>query len=647
MPYKDPDKKAAWERERRGHRPNAKNRRRATETSPLSMPRAWCGLDGEGADDPNGRHHYLIMIAGNDTEQHVLYTGQPLTTLECLGWLCDLPADLRLVGFSLGYDWTKILTDLPPESLDLLYHPDKRLGPNRRPRPIVWKGFKLDLEGTRMRICRAGQSGRIIWDVFHFFNRNFIQVADDFDAWASPEERALVVMEKEQRGTYTVETARRAAERLIAYSTIECQVLTRVVDQLNTTATELGYPLRAWYGAGSLADAMITRHKPGEHRGTLPAPLFDAACDGYYGGRFETAGVGEIEGDTFEYDLNAAYVWALTQLPCLACGTWVHHTDNNLHGPWTVYRLNFTTKHPERRWQPFPYRTRACSVVFAQAAAGWYWHPEVHTAITGLDEQPDIAESWEFIRGCDHEPFAFVRDVYEKRRAIAASSPRGKRDMRVEVLKTGQNSIYGKTVQSVGAGSPISSPVWGGLITSLIRARILEAIAQDSDAVIAVATDGIMTTRPLDLPCSDGLGDWELHTYARGFWAQTGVYALWDHDGRVKLRSRGFHERTFRDAVDDMVECWLDGTETFPISETQFVNIKAALARRNYNDIVGQWLERTLQIRLLPQAKRTTAHRHSKTPYVMLPTLPASVITGESHPYPHTNRWRTVVPTKP
>jgi hypothetical protein len=115
----------------------------------------------------------------------------------------------------------------------------------------------------------------------------------------------------------------------------------------------------------------------------------------------------------------------------------------------------------------------------------------------------------------------------------------------------------------------------------------------------------------------------------------------------VKLRSRGIHERTFGNALDEIVECWLDGTETFKVTETRFINITGALGRRNYTDTVGQWVEHSHEIKLLPQAKRGTALPTRRGPCVMLPTLGPEVVTRASHPYPHTDRWHTIVPTKP
>jgi hypothetical protein len=181
----------------------------------------------------------------------------------------------------------------------------------------------------------------------------------------------------------------------------------------------------------------------------------------------------------------------------------------------------------------------------------------------------------------------------------------------------------------------------------MIRTRILEAIASDPDAVIAVATDAVYSTRPLELPISSALGDWETHAYVRGFWAQTGVYALWPVDGPPKLKSRGFREKTWGEAIDGVIEHWLDGTETFQISETQFVNIKAALVRNDYEEIVGQWIERKLDMTLLPQAKRAAVDRQPGNTYLTLPTLPGDIIRRTSHPYAHKTRWQAITPTTP
>ena len=94
----------------------AHNRRKEAKRRAFQLAKPFKGVDGEGCGtDATGRQHYMLLCAG-DAE---LYTGEPLTTVQCLDHLLDnLPptSEAISVGFSFGYDITMMICrDLPPE----------------------------------------------------------------------------------------------------------------------------------------------------------------------------------------------------------------------------------------------------------------------------------------------------------------------------------------------------------------------------------------------------------------------------------------------------------------------------------------------------------------------------------------------------
>ena len=68
------------------------------------------------------------------------------------------------------------------------------------------------------------------------------------------------------------------------------------------------------------------------------------------------------------------------------------------------------------------------------------------------------------------------------------------KDRRAEFLQL-TDGLYGKLAQRSGRG-PYHDRVSAGLITAAIRARLIEAQAQDPEAVFMLATDAVYTTRP-------------------------------------------------------------------------------------------------------------------------------------------------------
>jgi hypothetical protein len=102
---------------------------------------------------------------------------------------------------------------------------------------------------------------------------------------------------------------------------------------------------------------------------------------------------------------------------------------------------------------------------------------------------------------CNCRPFDWVRDLYEQRRRLGSNT-------RGYVLKLVLNSLYGKLAQRTGRG-PYYDAAAAGLITAITRARLIEAIGQDPEAVAMLATDAVFSTCPLTLDIGEGLGQWE------------------------------------------------------------------------------------------------------------------------------------------
>lgn len=91
--------------------------------------------------------------------------------------------------------------------------------------------------------------------------------------------------------------------------------------------------------------------------------------------------------------------------------------------------------------------------------------------------------------------------------------------------------------QRCGRG-PYHDAVSAGLITAITRAALIEALGQDPQSVVMLATDAVFSTRPLSLDIGEGLGQWEEKVWLDLFIAQPGVY--WSpSDLETSVKSRG------------------------------------------------------------------------------------------------------------
>ena len=276
-------------------------------------------------------------------------------------------------------------------------------------------------------------------------------------------------------------------------------------------------------------------------------PQFEIAANAaYYGGRFEVSHLGLLIGPIFEYDLRSAYPAAMLDLPCPLHTRWEHkpHGRQLPAGELCLAKVSFS--HSDGLWCGSPFRQNG-GLFWPLQGTGWYWSIEIEADQGFLGAKIIVHELWIARRECDCRPFDWVREVYEERRRIGS-------DTRGYPLKLGVNSLYGKMAQRCGRG-PYHDAVSAGLITALTRARLLEPLGRDPEAVVMLATDAVFSRRPLALDVGQGLGQWECHEWPDLFIAQPGVY--WSPSKLSKLvKSRGAPRSVIGEAAPRFVELW-------------------------------------------------------------------------------------------
>jgi hypothetical protein len=227
-------------------------------------------------------------------------------------------------------------------------------------------------------------------------------------------------------------------------------------------------------------------------------------------------------------------------------------------------------------FNPFPYRTKRGNILFPSAGHAWIMRDELAEGLRWMrrfgieiDESSIKVEQWhEFVPSPEAEqelregrgPYAFVAELYEMRRIVKTQK---EYDIVEKAIKLCINSLYGKTVQSVGgtdtAPPACACPYYGAVITANCRARLLEAALIDPYSIVTFMTDGIVSTRELkglvnakeifegDPPEGTiiNLGDWEFERMAGGFFLQSGVYCIVHKSGKTKDRTRGANPMEF------------------------------------------------------------------------------------------------------
>jgi len=523
-----------------------RERERKREARARKEPRPFLAIDGEGGGkDALGRQYYLLMGAADASGEmkHIRHNkGKALSTEDCFEFLLNLPGKHILVGYGIGYDATQILRGIPDRKLREIINP--RQGKNG-PIPVFWREYAITYQqGQYLRVARIDRSGpkprvlngssRTIHETLGFFQSTFVKAVTDWNI-GNEAERAIIKANKDIRAEFE-----NLNDQMVEYCTLECRYLAALMTEFREVCYTARIRPTRWAGAGWLAAAMLKQHgalkrpltaseqkeaaerKPSKAL-TPRRPARDRELDiagnlGYYGGRFEISRIGFIRGPLFEYDIKSAYPAAMLQMPCPHHTLWVHSRRRRLPTNGELYHAKVTFAHPppDSLWCGFPFRQKG-GLFWPLSGTGWYWSPEIEAACQHL--QADILhvhDVWIAKRCCDCRPYDWINEVYAERQRLGSST-------KGYPLKLALNSLYGKRAQSSGRG-PYHDVVEAGLITAITRAQIMEAVGQDPEAVVMIATDAVFSTRPLALDLGVGLGQWELKQWPDLFIAQPGVY---------------------------------------------------------------------------------------------------------------------------
>jgi hypothetical protein len=396
------------------------------------------------------------------------------------------------------------------------------------------------------------------------------------------------------------------------YCNLELITLSKALTVLRDGFDKMKIRLPSWTGAGSAAGALIKKEKLKEKHYSPDitnvladiTPQQEQAHLGYIGGRIEPVKQGyAMRRNLWLYDIASAYPAAMVRLPSMKGGRWDNHDDKPIasrelekvaEGVNMLSMFRVKWKFPEQSlasqdkgkdipFNPFPYRTKRGHILFPSAGHAWIMAEELAQGLQWMrrfgieiDESSIKVEQWhEFIPSPEAEqelkegrgPYAFVSELYEMRRQVKTQK---EYDIVEKAIKLCINSLYGKTVQSVGGTEDkppaCACPYYGAAITANCRARLLGAALLDPYSIVTFMTDGIVSTRELkglvnakevsekygkpgDPAPAPGviinLGDWEFEQMAGGFFLQSGVYCLIHRSGETKDKTRGANPLNF------------------------------------------------------------------------------------------------------
>lgn len=597
--------------------------------------RAYCvGIDGEGQGRAD--HQYVMLAYSNDSgtirNSIESQAGKALTTVECLDFILTIPPHAKVFAFAFQYDLTKILADCDDSTIYRLWRPDLRQRPPDKqhlgPIPVVWRGYVLNMLGSKFTVEKAGRR-TVIWDCFKFFQSKFTKALEDWKI-ASAEELAEMRAMKDQRSDFD----KLGRAQILRYCYSECEMMASLAEKLVRAHQQAGLTLKSYHGAGSTASCVLKQMEIDKAKRTAPKEMDRAVASAFFGGRFENRVVGVIKGPLYSRDISSAYPYQTTFLPCLECGSWTLTRERQALETSTTalvhYRLGKAP--PGLVWGPLPFRSKDGSICFpASSGGGWVWRDEYLAAEAGFTHV-EFVEAWVYHTECNHRPFADVPTLYLERLRLGKEGPG-------IVIKLGTNAIYGKLAQSKGVNPPFQSWVWAGMITSGTRAEILRMLNLHSDPrnLYMIATDGIYTSENFEAPAprdtgtytekhKKPLGGWETKTIDGDmFAARPGIYYPLNPTAEqiAQVRARGVGRTVVLQYWSKIMDAWQKGERSVTVGNVvRFNGAKSSIGRTPdplhkgkfvYNRFVdektgvpryGQWCTRQIDMTFHPMPKR-------------------------------------------
>jgi hypothetical protein len=594
----------------RAYNVSAKGRERrkkylATDAGKFSQRKSYrdkpfIGVDGEGIRLPDGTFAYVYLALSTGES---ITNEKGLTTLEVLNFLFQyLPPskDATAIIYGGSYDFNNWVRNIPVGKLEQLYDS------SYRDSPVEFGLYKIRWGGRTFSVRNIWGRSIVVYDVIAFYQSTFIEALDKYlGDW---EGRDIIEAGKAGRKEFTLEDL----PRIIEYNRVELALLVELQNELRQRLDRVDLRPRKWISPGSIVSNLFARYDIKSHLAKIPDDVAEAARFAFSGGRFEHVKYGSVDNrDSYEYDMNAAYPWAMADLPSLAGGAWKHCEGDPGQFPFALYKVRILARNT---FTPAPLfiRGKRGTISYPVTGVGWVWSPEMESIRYWVDRmggQVEIFEAHVFTPANDVKPFAWIRDLYERRRELKAAG-----DGAEQGIKLALNACIGKLCQQVGwlpetKRYPLVIPAYhqleyAGFVMSKVRAAMYMAALENPASVIAFETDALFVDEPLkNLTLGTGLGEWKLTTFRSLTYVQSGTYFGTTDTGEEVSKVRGFDPGTI---TREDVENALDKIEEKRVIRATYTRFQGLGVALQYPHLEGwlEWIPETRELKCYPIGKR-------------------------------------------
>lgn len=548
----------------------------------------------------------IICMCNSENEKILLRNNNdaPIITInEYFKYLTSCHQDLNnsvFVCWNLKFDASIILKSLPEDLLQILDNEGEVKYENLKIKYIPKKC--LTIADHRRKTAR-------IFDAMQFYISSLDEASETY-----------IGKNKKYEGKYQNKKFPNYIEDnemnlIVEYCRLDCNLTAQLMNLwVEKFYDSFKFYPKQYYSVGAIAVTYVkTQIKEMPVFKEAPYEVQEMAYSAYYGGHFEIYSRGKHE-KVFHYDINSAYPYAMVKMPDFLNGTWIQIrslADFMKHRKNVgFYKIHTIVK--EERVSPFLFRD---SENLIRCPSGEFithlTSIELDVALEHYNVEIKFIEGYCFIPTA-HQDKSFgnlVESMYQTR--LEQIDP-----LQKTVYKYLINSLYGKFAQSRPKPRGLFSPICCSYITGFCRAQLLDAIKNNKKDVIMLATDGIFSTKPLDVDTSGKkvLGHWESEYHPLFYLVMAGIYSYNTKDNPVlESKSRGFGLTTYnpetgeKDKFDflDAKIYFENGEFIFKILTLRPLSIKHSLIQNAVNSSqIGRMQEFPKEINLNGDKKR-------------------------------------------
>lgn len=468
-----------------------------------------------------GKKTEVVTLYGFDSETYI--TGRPF-----LYAISDdtfaYPSDLlevifsrryrgaRFVAWNLGFDEASIFDAFP---LDV-----DELNELREKGTVTHEGYIISSIPKKELKIAKGHKTVYFYDVAQFYHLPLDIAAERYLG-----KRKIEVETKK----FTPEYVAEHWQDIQKYCLHDAKLTKELADHFTSVlAGEMGMYPQKLYSCGYIAGAHFS-DKAGvvdvKRLWNYYPEVLRLAYNAYAGGKFEVYQRGR--GYFYQYDINSAYPYEIMNLQDIRYADIKHSKDYEASATYGFLDCKMLI-HTD--FSPLP-KSNGYINIFPIGFLRRVITKGEYDYLIAHGNKIEILDAW-WLRCPDVYPY---RDEVARLFALK-NEYKGKDEMKYMLVKILLNSFYGKFIQvtqkyrknqKIWDAGYLFNPVYAAIITANVRLRLSEVCHAYPDDIVAVHTDSVISTAPLEgFPISTDVGAWNFDREGAGVVVGTGVYQV-------------------------------------------------------------------------------------------------------------------------